>query len=125
MRKTIVLTAAVLAALVLGTGNAGADIPGGNGLVSFGTFQCGALGDVEVTGPRPPQVPAGFTDTGQKFVMLSLTVAFTSTSGDTNVITKAWGTKAGLATVTCTQHFEEPGEGSGDATAVIAVVPPR
>ena len=125
MRKTIVLTAVVLAALVLGAGIAGANVPDGNGLVSFGTFQCGALGDVEVTGPRPPQAPTGFTDTGGKFVMLSLTVAFTSTSGESNVISKTWGTKAGSATVTCTQHFEEPGEGTGDATAVIAFVPPR
>jgi hypothetical protein len=125
MRRTIVLFAA-LAPLMLGVGSAAANVPGGNGLVSFGTFQCGGgLGEVEVVGPAPPQVPAGFTSGGEKFVMLSLSVVFTDTSGNESTLTKTWGAKPGLDAITCTQHFEEPGEGSGDATAVIALVPPQ
>ena len=126
MRRTIVVLAvAVLAALTLGAGGAGANVPGGNGLVGFGTFQCGGLGDIDVLGPRPPQVPAGFTSSGDKFVMLSLNVVFTDPSGTVSTVSKTWGAKAGLETVTCSQHFGDPGEGSGDATAVIALVSPQ
>ncbi len=76
-------------------------------------------------GPRPPQVPTGYIRSGEKFVMLSLSVVSTDTAGNVSTISKTWGAKAALDTVTCTQHFEAPGEGSGDATAVVAFVPRR
>jgi hypothetical protein len=34
-------------------------------------------------------------------------------------------TKSGLTTFVCSQHFEEPEEGTGDITAIVAIVPPQ
>lgn len=128
MRKTIApvaVTVAALAALALGAGSAGASVPNGNGLVGFGVFSCDGLGDVEVIGPKPSQVPMGHTADGRTFVLYSLSIVFTSPTGDVDTLSKTWGTKAGLVALTCTQHFEDPGAGSGDATAVIGLVPAR
>jgi hypothetical protein len=120
MRKKMVALAVALAALAVGAGPAAGDIPNGHGLVSFGTFQCDGLGKVEVFGPAPPQVPFGFFDTGQRFVMRSLDVVFTDAEGNVvDAVRMTWGTKAGLSTVTCRQDFE-----GGSGTAIVALVPP-
>jgi hypothetical protein len=123
MKRTFVVLMAVLAGLALTAVPAGANLPNGAGLVSFGTLSCEGLGDVEVIGPRAEQSAVGFTTTGVHAVLLSITVVGTDPDGNPFTFSKSYGAKAGLTPITCTQHLAGP-DGTADVTAVVGVVPP-
>jgi hypothetical protein len=124
MKRWIVAVATAVGLFALAAAPAGANLPQGKGLESFGTASCEGVGDVDVFGPRGEGAATAFTTTGQHVVLQMFSVTFTDTEGNVFSESKSFGTKAGLTTFTCTQHFEEPGEGSGDLTAVVALVPP-
>ena len=124
MRRWIAVVGVALAAIALGAGSASANAPRGQGLVDFGVVTCEGIGDVSVFGPRGELAATSFTTTGQHVVLQSINVTFTATTGEVFTFSKTYGAMAGLTTFTCTQHFEEPGEGTGDITAVVALVPP-
>jgi hypothetical protein len=124
MRRTLAVFMAVLAMLVLAV-PAGANAPSGQGLISFGTASCGDLGDFDVFGPRGESADTAFTTTGIHVVVVTITGVFMDTEGNVvDMFSKSYGAKAGLTSVTCTQHIEAPGEGSGDLTVVVAIIPP-
>lgn len=124
MKRLIIVAATAVGLLAFAAAPAGANLPQGKGLVSFGTVSCEGIGDVDVFGPRGEGAATAFTTTGQHVALQMFTVTFTDTEGNVFSFSKSFGTKAGLTTFTCTQHFEEPGEGTGDITAVVALVPP-
>jgi hypothetical protein len=124
MRHLIAVLSIALVLLALGVAPAGANLPQGKGLESFGTVSCEGLGMVDVFGPRGEGAATAFSTTGVHVVLQTFSVTFTDTEGNVFSFSKSFGTKAGLTTFTCTQHFEEPGEGTGDLTAVVAIVPP-
>jgi hypothetical protein len=123
--KRWIIVALALALLLLGAAPAWAHLPPGQGLVSFGPVSCEGLGTVEVFGPRGEGAATGFAETGEHVVVKSLSGTFTDLQGNVFSFTKSFGAKAGLTTFTCTQHIEEPGEGTGDLTVVVATVPPQ
>ena len=125
MKRWIGAVAVALGLVALTAGPASASVPGGQGLESFGTVTCEGLGDVDVFGPRGEGASTAFTSTGEHVVLVSFSGTFTTTEGEVFEFSQTYGTKAGLTTFTCTQHFEEPGEGTGDITAVVALVPPQ
>jgi hypothetical protein len=125
MKRSIVVGALGLTMLALTALPAGAKVPQGQGLVSFGEVQCEGLGTVSVFGPRGEGAATAFATTGEHVVLQSFDATFTDTEGHVFTFSKTFGTKAGLTTFTCTQHFEEPGEGTGDITAIVAIVPPQ
>jgi hypothetical protein len=125
MKRWIVVGTLGLTMLALTALPAGAKVPQGQGLVSFGEVECEGLGTVSVFGPRGEGAATAFATTGQHVVLQSFTATFTDTEGHVFTFSKTFGTKAGLTTFTCTQHFEEPGEGTGDITAVVGIVPPQ
>lgn len=125
MKRSIVVGALGLTMLALTALPAGAKVPRGQGLVSFGEVQCEGLGTVSVFGPRGEGAATAFATTGEHIVLQSFDATFTDTEGHVFTFSKTFGTKAGLTTFTCTQHFEEPGEGTGDITAIVAIVPPQ
>lgn len=125
MKRWIVVGALGLTMLALTALPAGAKVPQGQGLVSFGEVQCEGLGTVSVFGPRGEGAATAFATTGEHVVLQSFEATFTDTDGHVFMFSKTFGTKAGLTTFTCTQHFEEPGEGTGDITAIVAIVPPQ
>jgi hypothetical protein len=114
-----------LSALAVAAGSASANVPGGKGLEDFGVVTCEGIGEVSVFGPRGEGAATAFASTGQHVVLQSFEATFTDTEGHVFSFSKSFGVKAGLTTFTCTQHFEEPGEGSGDITAIVAIVPPQ
>jgi hypothetical protein len=121
------LMAALTSAVAVGAvaaATAVAGVPNGNGFISFGTFNCGSLGSVEIVGPRPEQAPTGWTTTGVHLVAVSISGTFTDLEGNTFSFSKSYGAKAGLASFTCTAHFEDSNQGSGDETVVVVAVPP-
>lgn len=124
MKRWIVAAGIAVGLFALAAAPAGANLPQGQGLESFGTVSCEGIGDVDVFGPRGEGAATAFTTTGQHVVLQTFTATFTDTEGNVFTFSKSFGTKAGLTTFTCTQHFEEPEEGSGDITAVVALVPP-
>jgi hypothetical protein len=123
MKRTFAVLTAALAALALAAVPAGANLPNGAGLVSFGTLSCQGFGDIEVIGPRADQSATGFTTTGVHAVLFSITVVGTDPDGNQFTFSKDYGTKAGLTPTTCTQHFEDA-NGTADITAVVGVIPP-
>jgi hypothetical protein len=124
MRRRITLAGVTFALLAFAlAGPASANAPKGKGLVSFGEFQCEGVGPVSVFGPEGG--PTGFTTTGEHVVAQSFSVTFTDLDGNEFSFSKTFGVKAGLTTFTCTQSFEEPDEGSGEFTVVVAIVPPK
>jgi hypothetical protein len=125
MKRWIVVGTLGLTMLALTALPAGAKVPQGQGLVSFGEVECEGLGTVSVFGPRGEGAATAFATTGQHVVLQSFEATFTDTEGHVFTFSKTFGTKAGLTTFTCTQHFEEPGEGTGDITAIVAIVPPQ
>ena len=125
MKRSIVVGALGLTMLALTALPAGAKVPQGQGLVSFGEVQCEGLGTVSVFGPRGEGAATAFATTGEHVVLQSFDATFTDTEGHVFTFSKTFGTKAGLTTFTCTQHFVEPGEGTGDITAIVAIVPPQ
>lgn len=125
MRRWIAVASITLGTLALAAGPASANVPGGKGLEEFGVVSCEGIGDVSVFGPRGEGAATAFATTGQHVVLQSFDATFTDTEGHVFTFSKSFGQKAGLTTFTCTQHFEEPGEGTGDITAIVAIVPPR
>jgi|SRR5215211_3663854 hypothetical protein len=128
MRRRISQAGAMLFAVVLiavAAAPASAQVPGGQGLVSFGTVTCEGLGEVTAFGPRGQFADTAFTTTGQHVVQTNIDITFTDVEGNVDTFSKSYGQKAGLTTFTCTQHFEEPGEGTGDITVTVALVPPQ
>jgi hypothetical protein len=122
LASTVLCTIAVFAVAAV---PAWARVPGGQGLVSFGTVSCAGLGDVEVFGPRGELASTAFAETGEHVVLLEFNVTITDVHGNVETFSKSYGQKAGLTPFTCTQHFEEPGEATGDITATVALVPPQ
>jgi hypothetical protein len=123
MKRTFAVSTAALAALALAAVPAGANLPNGAGLVSFGTLSCQGFGDIEVIGPRADQSATGFTTTGVHAVLFSVTVVGTDPDGNPFTVTKSYGTKAALTPTTCTQQFDDE-NGTGTITAVVGVIPP-
>lgn len=125
MRRWIVAAILGLSVLALTALPAGANVPQGRGLVSFGEVECEGLGTVSVFGPRGEGAATAFATSGQHVVLQSFSVTFTDTEGHVFEFSKTFGAKAGLTTFTCTQHSDEPGEGTADITAIVAIVPPQ
>ena len=120
MKRRIALAGALCSVALLAVAAAPASAaPKGNGLVDFGTFTCEGVGEVSVFGPRGNGATA-FTKTGQHVVLLSLEITGTDPEGNPIDFSKTFGQKSGLTPFTCTQQFE-----GGDATAVVAIVPPQ
>jgi hypothetical protein len=124
MRRWIAVASIALGALGLASGSASANVPGGKGLMDFGVVTCEGLGDVSVFGPRGEGAATAFATTGQHVVLQSLQGTFTDLEGNVFTFSKTYGKKAGLTTFTCTQQVTEPGEGTANITAVVAIVPP-
>jgi len=128
MKRWIALASATVCSIALiavAAAPASAQVPGGKGLEDFGTVTCEGIGEVSVFGPRGELADTAFTSTGQHVVLTNIDVTFTDLEGTVFTFAKSYGEKAGLTTFTCTQHFEDPGEGSGDITATVALVPPQ
>jgi hypothetical protein len=125
MRRWIAVMSVTLGALATAAGPASANVPGGKGLVDFGVVTCEGIGDVSVFGPRGEGAATAFATTGQHVVLQSFDVTFTDVAGEVFTFSKSFGAKAGLTTFTCTQDISEPGEGTGEITAVVAIVPPQ
>jgi hypothetical protein len=114
MKRRNVLAGALCSAALLAVAAAPASAaPKGNGLVDFGSFTCEGLGEVSVFGPRGNAATA-FTTTGQHALLLSLEIE------GSEPFSKTYGKRSGLTPITCTQQFE-----GGEATAVVALVPPQ
>jgi hypothetical protein len=115
----------VIAVMAAAAVPASARVPGGKGLVSFGTVTCeGDVGEAELFGPRGPKAPTGFTDTGLHLIATRLTVTFDPFEGDPETFSKSYGKKTAMTTFTCTQDFVEE-EGTGHLEITVAVLPPR
>ena len=123
MRRLSLLAALTLTVFVAAAAPSTAKVPNGQGLVDFGVFNCEGIGQVSVFGPRGFKAASSFTTTGQHVVLLSLSITGTE-GGEPFSFSKSYGQKEGLTPFTCTQHVEEDGFTS-DATAVVALVPPR
>jgi hypothetical protein len=124
MRRWILGAVTALALLALAASPAGADVPQGQGLISFGTVSCEGIGDVDVFGPSGEGASTSFTTSGQHVAIQTFTQTFVDTEGTVFFFSKTFGVKSGLTTFTCTQHVEVPGLGTSDITAVVALVPP-
>jgi hypothetical protein len=124
MKRWIAAGSVMVAALALSAGPASAQ-PQGQGLVDFGVATCEGVGEVSVFGPRGEGAATAFATTGQHVVVVDFTISGTDPEGQPFTFSKSFGEKAGLTTFTCTQHFEEPGEGTADLTVVVALVPPQ
>ena len=101
---------------------ASASVPGGQGLATFGLFDCGdPLGEVEVFGaPAVSASNAYLIDTeGTGPHVVATRFEFKSAAGEV-FFEKNFGQKTGLTTFTCTQT----GELFGDVfTLTVAIVP--
>ncbi|HSC87645.1 MAG TPA: hypothetical protein VLC09_10260 [Polyangiaceae bacterium] len=129
MKRTITRGASFLCAVALlaaaATPASGAAPPPGKGLVDFGTFTCGGLGDVDLVGPRGLKAASGWTITGETaehISLLSLEITGIDFDGNPIDIEQTYGKKSAMTTFTCTQHFEEDGA-IVDVTAVAGLVP--
>jgi hypothetical protein len=128
MRRRIALASATLSAVALiavAAAPASARVPGGQGLVSFGSADCGSLGEVEVFGPPAGQAAAGYLIIPEEPGLHVVATRFETSFGGNVVFSKSFGVKAGLTTFTCTQTFVDPDEGPGVFTLTVAVVPPQ
>ena len=124
MKRWILGAATAVGLFALAAAPAGANVPQGQGLISFGTVSCEGIGDVDVFGPSGQGAATAFTTSGQQVVVQMFTQTFVDTEGNLFFFSKTFGVKSGLTTFTCTQHVEAPGEGTSDITAVVALVPP-
>jgi hypothetical protein len=113
MKRRIAGVLCSAALLAVAAAPASAAVPKGNGLVDFGTFTCEGIGEVSVFGPGGNAATA-FATSGQHVVVLSLEIT------GPQPFSKTYGQRSGLTPITCTQDF-----GVGDATAVVALVPPQ
>jgi hypothetical protein len=129
MRQRIALASATLAAVALiavAAVPASARVPGGQGLASFGSFDCeGIPGQVEVFGARAPEASTFYLIPPEEPGLHVVATRFESAVDGDVVFSKSFGEKAGLTTFTCTQQFVNPDDGTGVLTLTVAVVPPR
>ena len=123
MRRLRLFAALALTVFVAAAAPSSANVPNGQGLVDFGAFNCEGLGEVSVFGPRGPKAASSFGTTGEHVVLLSLSITGTD-GGEPFSFSKEYGNREGLDSFVCTQHFED-GQDTVDATAVVALVPPR
>lgn len=123
-RWAVPLMAAVLLVPLSGA-SALASVPNGGGLVGPSAGDCEELGVVAVIEPPGENdTTAWDINSGQHVVLQELDATFTASDGQVFTFHKTWGGKAGLETITCTGEFEEDG-GTGQFTAVVAIVPPQ
>ncbi len=123
MRRRIVVATVIAFVAAALAAPATANAPKGQGLQTFGDFQCGALGTVTIFGPA--RGPVGFTTTGLHLVALSFSGTFTDLEGNVFAFSESFGRKEGLTTTyTCTATFVHPGEGTERITVVAGIVPP-
>ena len=127
MQHTIARGASFLCAVALlaaaATPASAAGPPTGKGLVTFGTYTCDGLGEVDLVGPRGDKAASVYTTTGEHLNLLSLDITGTF-EGNPFEFSKTYGRKSGLTTFTCTQHFAED-ETIIDVTLIVGLVPPE
>jgi hypothetical protein len=93
-------------------------------LVSFGTWTCDGLGDVELVGPRGDKAASGYiTATGQHEISFSLDVHGTF-EGESVDFSKTYGQKSALTPITCTQHVVDV-DTDITLTLVVGLAPPQ
>ena len=118
--RAMVCSAVVIAVAAV---PASASVPGGQGLATFGLFDCGdPLGEVEVFGaPAVSASNAYLIDTeGNGPHVVATRFEFKSAAGEV-FFEKNFGQKAGLTTFTCRQTGD-----LGDVFILtVAIVPPR
>jgi len=127
MRRRIALVSATLSAVVLiavAAVPASGQVPGGQGLESFGFPTCEGLGQVELFGPPAFQATSGYLIVTEDSSLHAIATRFELTIDGQIVFEQNFGEKAGLTTVTCTDMFEDP-EGTAVFTLTAAIVPPR
>ena len=118
------MVAAGLATAVAAPASA-AGPPPGKGLVSFGPWDCGALGEVELVGPRGDKAASGYTATGEHIISFSLDIHGTF-EGEAIDFSKTYGQRSPLTPFTCIQHAEDSQEGTNiTLTLVVGLVPPQ
>ena len=127
MQRTIARGASFLCAVALlaaaATPASAAEPPPGQGLVSFGTWTCDGLGDVELVGPRGDKAASGYTATGIHEISFSLDVHGTF-EGDSVDFSKIYGQKSALTPFTCTQHVVDV-DTDITLTLVVGLAPPQ
>ena len=127
MQHTIARGASFLCAVALlaaaATPASAAGPPTGKGLVTFGTYTCDGLGEVDLVGPRGDKAASVYTTTGEHLNLLSLDITGTF-EGNPFEFSKTYGRKSGLTTFTCIQHFAED-ETIIDVTLIVGLVPPE
>ena len=99
---------------------ASAQVPGGQGLTSFGLADCGDRGQLEIFGPPAEPAPTGYlinaAGTGVHVVATRFEL---SSAGGEVLFSKNFGNKTGLTTFNCTQTGD-----LGDVfTLTVAIVP--
>jgi hypothetical protein len=118
----------VVAMLAVTAQPASANVPPGQGLVSFGEAQGEERGTVEIfgprgVGPRAEGTASAWASSGEHLVLESITI--TITDGEEVIeFSKTYGTKKHLTTITCTQNFVEPDGVTIDVIVIAALVPP-
>ena len=127
MQRTIARAALFLCAVALlaaaATPASAAGPPPGQGLATFGTYNCGGLGEVDLVGPSGEKAASVYTTTGEHLNLFSLDITGIF-DGNPFDLSKTYGEKSGLSTFTCTQHFEADQE-LIDITLVVGLVPPE
>lgn len=127
MQRTIARGASFLCAVALlaaaATPASAAEPPPGQGLVSFGTWTCDGLGDVELVGPRGDKAASGYTANGEHLISFSLDVHGTF-EGDSVDFSKTYGQKSALTPFTCTQHVVDV-DTDITLTLVVGLAPPQ
>ena len=119
---SMAVAAGLIAAVAAPASAAG--LPPGQGLVSFGTWNCDGLGDVELVGPRGEKAASGYiTATGEHLISFSLDVHGTF-EGELVDFSKTYGQKSALTPFTCTVH-EVDVDTDITTTLVVGLVPPQ
>ena len=111
------MVAAGLVAAVAAPASA-AGPPPGKGLVSFGTWNCDGLGEVELVGPRGEKAASGYM-AGMHEISFSLDVHGIF-EGETIDFSKTYGQKSALTPFTCTVVDTDV-----TTTLVVGLVPPQ
>ena len=127
MQRTIARGASFLCAVALlaaaATPASAAEPPPGQGLVSFGTWTCDGLGDVELVGPRGDKAASGYTANGEHLISFSLDVHGTF-EGESVDFSKTYGQKSALTPFTCTLHIVDV-DTDITSTLVVGLAPPQ
>ena len=102
-----------------------AGLPPGQGFVSFGTWTCDGLGEVELVGPRGDKAASGYTANGEHLISFSLDVHGTF-EGESVDFSKTYGQKSALTPFTCIQHAEDAQTNTDiTLTLVVGLAPPE